>query len=116
MINSSYMKNSFFLKQKGAISGLMVVVILILAIALPLSVYLTQKNQESRSKAASESTTGICGASTGEYFSSKPGDGLCDGGVIIWTDEKADDGDWNWTCKGDPNVADSSVDCIAIKQ
>jgi hypothetical protein len=110
------MMKSLISKQKGNANGLMVVAILILAIALPLSVYLTQKNQESRSKAASESATGICGASTGEYFSAKPADGLCDGGVLIWTDEEAADGDWNWTCKGDPNVADSSVDCIAVKQ
>jgi len=107
---------SLFLKQKGSVSGLMIVAVLVLAVALPLSVYLTQKNQENRSSAATDNSIGICGVSTGEYFSTKPEDDLCDGGVLIWTDEKAEDGDWNWTCKGDPNVADSSVECIAVKQ
>lgn len=109
------MKSLIFL-QKGSINGLVVLGVLVLAIALPVSVFLTQKNQETRSSAASDSSMGICGASTGEYFSAKPDNGLCDGGVLIWNDEKAEDGDWNWTCKGDPSVADSSVECIAVKQ
>lgn len=108
---------SVFFKQNGSSNGLMVLGILVLAIALPMAVFLTQKNQESRSKATSESSSiGICGKSTGEYFSAKPTDGLCDGGTLIWTDEKGDDGDWNWSCKGDPNVADSSNVCTALKK
>jgi len=110
------MMKSLILKQKGAINGLIVVAVLVLAVALPLSVYLTQKNQETRSSAATDNSMGICGASTGEYFSIKPSEGLCDGGVLIWTDEEAEDGDWNWTCEGDPNVADSSNECTAVKQ
>lgn len=105
------------LNKSGLANSLVVLGVLVLAIALPVAVALTQKSQESRSNAASESSTvGVCGKSTGEYFSIKPTTGLCDGGVLIWTDEKADDGDWNWTCKGDPSVADSSTDCTAIKQ
>lgn len=108
---------SLILKQKGVANGLVVFGVLVLAIALPLAVFLTQKNQENRSSAAGENNAvGICGKSTGEYFSTKPTVGLCDGGTLIWTDEKATDGDWNWTCKGDPNVADSDNVCTAIKQ
>ncbi len=104
--------------NKRGVSGVFLIIsVLVLAIALPVSVFLTQKNQESRSKATSESSTiGICGKSTGEYFSAKPASGLCDGGVLVWTDEEATDGDWNWTCKGDLGVADSSVDCLAVKE
>jgi len=110
------MRNVIF-KQKGAINGLLVLSVLVLAVALPVSVYLTQKNQESRSNAADESSSvGVCGSSTGEYFSTKPTSGLCDGGTLIWTDENASDGDWNWTCKGDPSVADSSNECTALKK
>jgi hypothetical protein len=108
---------SLISKQKGEVNGFLILGLLLLAIALPVAVSLTQKNQESRSKATNESSSvGICGKSTGEYFLAKPTDGLCDGGVLVWIDEAADDGDWNWTCKGDPNVADSSNVCVAIKQ
>lgn len=112
------MMKSLFLKQKGSVNGLVVLGVLVLAVALPLSVFLTQKNQENRSSAASKSLSiGICGKSTGEYFSSKPSDDtLCDGGVLVWNDETADDGDWNWTCAGSPDIEDSSVECIAVKQ
>ena len=104
--------------NKRGVSGVFLIVsVLVLAIALPVSVFLTQKNQESRSKAAGESSSlGICGKSTGEYFSSRPDSGLCDGGLLNWDDQKADDGDWNWTCKGDVSIADSSVECIALKK
>ena len=107
------MMRNRILKQDGFVNnGLMVFGVLVLAIALPMAVFLTQKNQETRSKATNESASvGICGKSTGEYFSTKPAEGLCDGGVLIWTDEKADDGDWNWTCAADsPNV------CTALKK
>lgn len=100
------------------VSGIFLIVsVLVLAIALPVSVFLAQKSQESRSKATSElSNVGICGKSTGEYFTSKPNFGLCDGGVLVWADQKADDGDWNWSCNGDSSIADSSVECIALKK
>ena len=110
---------SLISRQKGEVNGFLVLGLLLLAIALPVAVSLTQKNQESRSNAATETTNsiiGICGKSTGEYFSVKPTTGLCDGGTLVWTDENANDGDWNWTCKGDETVQDSSVSCIAAKQ
>ena len=114
------MKSRRFLsKEFGSVNGFLILGLLLLAIALPVAVSLTQKTQESRSNAATETTNtilGVCGASTGEYFSSKPTSGLCDGGTLVWNDEKADDGDWNWTCKGDESVADSTVECIAVKQ
>lgn len=111
------MTNKKMLNKKGAMNAFMVFGVLVLAIALPVAVFLTQKNQESRSSAATDNSMGICGSATGEYFSSKPSDeSLCDGGVLIWNDEKADDGDWNWTCKGDPAVADSDKECLAAKE
>lgn len=106
-------------KENGAINGFLVIGLLLVAIALPIAVSLTQKNQETRSNAATETTNsivGICGLSTGEYFSVKPTSGLCDGGTLVWNDETAADGDWNWTCKGDQGIQDSSVECIAVKQ
>ena len=106
------MMKSLISRQKGEVNGFLILGLLLLAIALPVAVSLTQKTQESRSNAATETTNsiiGICGKSTGEYFSAKPTTGLCDGGTLVWSDEKADDGDWNWTCKGDESVQDSSV-------
>ncbi|NCC88448.1 MAG: hypothetical protein EOM05_11410 [Clostridia bacterium] len=114
------MKRSRFIQNEvGVVNGFLILGLLLLAIALPVAVSLTQKNQESRSNAATETTNtilGACGASTGEYFSTKPTTGLCDGGTLVWNDESADDGDWNWTCKGDESIADSTTECLAVRQ
>jgi len=116
VINFFNMMKDLILKQKGSVSGFLVLGVLLVAISMPMAVFLTQKKQETRSSAAGDlETVGVCGRSTGEYFTVRPDSGLCDGGVLIWTDEKADDGDWNWVCEGDPSVADSSVECIAAK-
>ena len=105
-------------KRNSLTDGFLVLGLFLLAVALPMTVFLIQRNQENRSRAA-EDVSGIigdCGQSTGEYFSVKPDSGLCDKGMLLWNDESADDGDWNWVCKGDASIENSSVECIALKK
>ncbi|MCW1949007.1 MAG: hypothetical protein KIH89_000975 [Candidatus Shapirobacteria bacterium] len=119
------MKN-IFLFQKGVVNkGFSVVVGMFLLVALPVSVMLVQKNQENRSKAAEsemvdefvmeedDGASGACGSANGGNYASRPVYGLCDSGVLFWSDSSGDDGVYDWSCEGD---TDETQDvCSAIK-
>lgn len=67
------------------------------------------------SKEEGGSIDGRCGDANGMDQNSKPISNyvLCKAGELAWTDEVADDGDFNWSCNG---INDGqSVDCVAFK-
>jgi hypothetical protein len=99
---------------------------LLLVVAIPLTTWLVGKNQENRSKAASEtevvtSTTviptvnGACGDANGTTVNSIPEDkSACATGALNWFDSKATDGSYNWKCIGTSDGI--VVDCSATKK
>ncbi len=40
-----------------------------------------------------------CGSANDNSFNQKPVNNLCINSDVVWTDEVANDGDWNWNCK-----------------
>jgi hypothetical protein len=52
-----------------------------------------------------------CGTANGGTFPSAPTAGLCTTGTVNWTDNIANDGEYNWNC-----VTSSSVSCSATKE
>lgn len=119
-----------FIKQRGSVNGFMAVAILLLAISLPVTVLLVQKNQENRSNAASEvddyssldeedgltDVTGACGGADGKNYASRPTNDLCTSGSVLWRDSSGNDGNYLWSCIGENDADDmASVDCSATK-
>lgn len=112
------------------VNGFMAVAILLLAISLPVTVLLVQKNQENRSNAASElsdydfldeedgltDVSGACGSADGKSYVSRPTSDLCSSGDLLWKDSSGNDGSYLWSCIGS-NEADemASADCSAVK-
>jgi hypothetical protein len=88
--------------------------VLLLAVAIPLTTWLAVNNQESRSKAASEDETstvvvnndktavdGVCGEMNGKSVTKIPDNRYaCAKGAVNWMDSKAEDGAYNWDCIG----------------
>lgn len=120
------MKRISLYKQKGMVSGLMAVALLLLAISLPVTVLLVQKNQENRSKAAEEIGVDIeeedliesmmevnCGSADGQSYAVRPTADLCENGDVAWRDSSGSEGNYLWSCLG--NDEDNSVDCSAEK-
>lgn len=90
----------------------LMVSLLILAVALPVSLKLVQQNQESRSNAASEieevssiidtdAVDGVCGSMDGGSVTKIPDNRYaCEKGAVNWMDSAAEDGTYNWDCIG----------------
>lgn len=101
---------------------------LLLVVVIPLTTWLVGKNQENRSKAASETekteepapvtgsmVDGVCGEANGTTVKTVPSNGAaCSVGAVNWMDSKATDGDYNWKCAG--TIDGAIVDCSAEKQ
>ena len=104
-----------FIKQRGSVNGFMAVAILLLAISLPVTVLLVQKNQENRSKAAEEviETEISCGEADGKSYAVRPTADLCNDSDVIWKDSSGNDGSYLWSCIG--NDETNLVDCSAVK-
>lgn len=124
------MRQKNFLKQSGLASNFTVVAILLLAVSLPITVLLVQKNQENRSNAASEinsefigseesditDISGVCGGADGKNYASRPTNDLCTSGSILWKDSSGNDGSYIWSCVGGDDTNDAnSMDCSALK-
>lgn len=118
------MKRISLSKQKGMVSSLMAVAILLLAISLPVTVMLVQKNQENRSKAAEEIVefeddltesviAAKCGGADGKSYAVRPTADLCKDGDVVWKDSSGSGGSYLWSCLGDDE--NNSVDCSAEK-
>ena len=52
-----------------------------------------------------------CGSANNSSFSQKPASNLCINSDVVWTDEMANDGDWNWYCKD--SYSGKEVGCSA---
>ncbi len=91
----------------------LVVGVLLLAVIVPMTTWLAVRNQETRSNAASDSSTdvvtttsevdvdGECGDMDGQVVSAAPDNRYaCNKGAVNWMDSKADDGIYNWDCIG----------------
>lgn len=120
-----------YIKQKGMVNGFMTVAILLLAISLPVTVLLVQKNQENRSNAASEVddyglsdnedslTDGgaVCGSADGKRYAVRPTADLCSTGDELWLDSSGNSGNYLWSCVLDDEVNADNVgtDCSAEK-
>ena len=113
-----------FIKQRGSVNGFMAVAILLLAISLPVTVLLVQKNQENRSNAAGEISdieddlmesmvAAKCGGADGKSYAVRPTADLCEGGDVAWKDSSGSNGSYLWSCLGDDE--NNLVDCSAEK-
>ncbi len=95
------------------VNKFLMVGILLLAVAIPLTTWLAVSNQENRSKAASSETEtavvnndetvvdGVCGEMNGKSVTEIPDNRYaCAKGAVNWMDTTADDGAYNWDCIG----------------
>lgn len=99
--------------------------ILLLAVMVPVTVWLAaNNNQDTRSSAATDTASGVvqfdpvdgvCGSVNGKTVSALPGvRDACAQGAVNWMDREATDGNYNWDCYG--SVGKSNVSCSATKQ
>ncbi|MFA5986786.1 MAG: hypothetical protein WC819_05580 [Parcubacteria group bacterium] len=59
-------------------------------------------------------SNGECGLADGQTYFIQPSSNLCDTGNVIWTDQNASDGRWNWECEG--LYGGTNTICSAIKE